>query len=186
MEKIPRQRAFSGLKIVIYGPESTGKSTLTRQLTEYFETVKADEFARDYLQEKFDQSGKPCEYTDLIPIAVGQRKAENKAAEKAVNYLFCDTDALETYVYSMVYFDEVPAEIEDAARKSNYALYLLMNVDVPWTPDDLRDKPEDRKEMFQRFEKELIVFQKKYSVINGIGEDRFKNAIDAIQKLKHE
>ena len=86
----------------------------------------------------------------------------------------------------MVYFDEVPAEIEDAARKSNYALYLLMNVDVPWTPDDLRDKPEDRKEMFQRFEKELVVFQKKYSIINGIGENRFKNAIDAIQKLKHE
>jgi NadR type nicotinamide-nucleotide adenylyltransferase len=186
MEKIPQQRAFSGFKIVLFGPESTGKSTLARQLTRYFETLKADEFARDYLQAKFDQTGKSCEYTDLIPIAVGQRKAENKAAKKATGYLFCDTDALETYVYSKVYFSKVPAAIEDAARKSDYALYLLMNVDVPWTPDDLRDKPKDREKMFQHFETELVLFQKQYIIINGIGEERFNNAIDAIQKLKDQ
>jgi nicotinamide riboside kinase len=80
----------------------------------------------------------------------------------------------------------VPAAIEDAARKSDYALYLLMNVDVPWTPDDLRDKPKDREKMFQHFETELVLFQKQYIIINGIGEERFNNAIDAIQKLKDQ
>ncbi|QJP33689.1 ATP-binding protein [Nonlabens sp. Ci31] len=184
MEKIPQQTAFKGVKIVLYGPESTGKSTLARQLTEHFETIKVDEFARDYLQEKFDQTGKSCEYEDLVPIAVGQRKAENDALTTANNHLFCDTDALETYVYSLAYFDKAPVELEEAARKSDYDLYLLLDVDIPWVADDLRDRPEDRKQMFERFENGLLDFQKKYSIISGAGEERFKNAITAIKKLK--
>lgn len=186
MEKIPQQKAFKGIKIVLYGPESTGKSTLARQLTEHFETIKVDEYARQYLQEKLDQTGKVCDYEDLVPIAIGQREAENKASITTKNYLFCDTDALETYVYSLAYFDKAPVELEEAARKSDYDLYLLLDVDIPWVADDLRDRPEDRKEMLGRFEKGLLDFQKNYSKISGAGEERFKNALAAIKKLKNK
>ncbi|WP_405370023.1 AAA family ATPase [Nonlabens sp. Asnod2-A12] len=183
MEKIPQQKAFEGLKIVLYGPESTGKSTLTRQLTDHFKTVKVDEYAREYLQEKFDRTGKICTYEDLIPITIGQRITENEAAQKANDYLICDTDALETYVYSIAYFDKAPEELKTAVSKSDYDLYLLLDVDIPWVADDLRDKPEDRKGMFQRFEQGLQDFDKKYVIISGIGEDRFKNALAAIENI---
>lgn len=186
MEKIPEQKTFDGLKIVLYGPESTGKSTLARQLATHFKTVKVDEFARDYLQEKYDTSGEICSYEDLLPIAIGQRVAENNAVEKANKLLFCDTDALETYVYSHAYFNKVPHEIKDAVRKSDYDLYLLLDVDVAWTPDDLRDKPEDRNEMFLLFKKGLQEFEKSYVIINGKGEMRFKNALKAIQNLSNK
>jgi HTH-type transcriptional repressor of NAD biosynthesis genes len=185
MEKIPQQKAFNGFKIVLYGPESTGKSTLAQQLSTYFNTVKVDEFARDYLQYKFETTGNACEYQDLIPITIGQRIAENNAIEEANKFLFCDTDALETYVYSHAYFDKAPTELKEAVRKSDYDLYLLLDVDVAWTPDDLRDKPEDRDEMFKLFENGLLEFGKKYVVINGIGEQRFNNALNAIQNISN-
>lgn len=183
MEKIPQQKAFNGLKIVLYGPESTGKSTLAKQLAAYFDTVKVDEFARDYLQEKYDVTGEICAYEDLIPIATGQRITENDAVSRANNYLFCDTDALETYIYANAYFNKAPLELEEAARKSNYDLYLLLDIDVAWTPDDLRDMPENRNEMFQLFENGLLEFEKSYVIINGTGEKRFENALKAIKTL---
>ncbi|WP_213521002.1 ATP-binding protein [Nonlabens sp.] len=184
MEKIPQQRAFIGIKIVLYGPESTGKSTLACELTDHFKTIKVDEYARPYLQEKLDRTGKVCDYEDLVPIAVGQRKAENHALTTAKGYLFCDTDVLETYVYSLAYFDKAPAVLEKAVRKSDYDLYLLLDIDIPWVADGLRDRPKDRKEMFGRFEKGLLDFQKNYSIISGTGEERFKNALNAIKKLE--
>ncbi|MEN8815907.1 MAG: ATP-binding protein [Nonlabens sp.] len=185
MEKIPQQRALNGLKIVLFGPESTGKSTLAQQLATHFNTVKVDEYARDYLQDKFDATGKVCEYHDLMSIAIGQRIAENEAVEKANKHLFCDTDALETFIYSIVYFNKAPLELEEEARQSKYDLYLLLHVDTPWTPDDLRDKPEDRNEMFQMFEKGLKEFNKPYTIISGLGEKRFENALKAIQKISN-
>ncbi|WP_298952161.1 ATP-binding protein [uncultured Nonlabens sp.] len=183
MEKIPQQKAFDGLKIVLYGPESTGKSTLTKQLTQHYKTVHVEEFARDYLQDKYDKTQTICEYKDLIPIAIGQRISENEAIKEATDYLFCDTDVLETYVYSMAYFDKAPEELKTAVSKSDYDLYLLLDVDIPWVADDLRDKPEDRKGMFKRFEQGLQNFNKKYVIISGTGEDRFKNALAAIENI---
>jgi HTH-type transcriptional repressor of NAD biosynthesis genes len=184
MEKIPQQTHFDGLRIVLYGPESTGKSTLSRKLTQHYHTTQVEEFARDYLQEKYDRTQQVCSYEDILPIAVGQRKAENRASRQANEFLFCDTDALETHVYSMAYFNKAPKELTNAAQKSDYALYLLMDVDIPWMADDLRDKPEEREAMFDRFKSALEAFQKPYSIIHGKGEERFKNALTAIENLK--
>ncbi|SCY36286.1 nicotinamide-nucleotide adenylyltransferase, NadR type [Nonlabens sp. Hel1_33_55] len=183
MEKIPEQTHFSGLRIVLYGPESTGKSTLAQQLSAHYREPQVEEFARDYLQELFDQNGHICTYDDILPIAIGQRTAENIASAKANKFLFCDTDIVETYVYSMAYFDKVPAELIAAIKKSKYDHYVLLDVDTPWTDDDLRDKPNERKEMFNRFEAALQEYGYKYTKVSGLGENRLKNAINAIEKL---
>ncbi|GAK98429.1 ribosylnicotinamide kinase [Nonlabens ulvanivorans] len=181
MEKIPQQAAYSGKRIVLYGPESTGKSTLSRKLAQHYNTVLIEEFAREYLQDKFNHTGEVCSYDDILPIAIGQRNLENNAVNKAQDYLFCDTDVLETYVYCMAYFNQAPQELINAVEESSYELYLLLQVDVPWTPDDLRDRPERREEMFELFLAALNKFNKPYKIVDGLDSQRFENAIKAIE-----
>ncbi|MEP2969300.1 ATP-binding protein, partial [Nonlabens ulvanivorans] len=106
---------------------------------------------------------------------------ENKAVNKAQDYLFCDTDVLETYVYCMAYFNQAPQELINAVEESSYELYLLLQVDVPWTPDDLRDRPERREEMFELFLAALNKFNKPYKIVDGLDSQRFENAIKAIE-----
>jgi NadR type nicotinamide-nucleotide adenylyltransferase len=183
MEKIPEQSAFDGLRIVLYGPESTGKSTLAAQLAVYYGEPQVAEFARNYLQKKFDANGHICDYEDIIPIAIGQRNAENAAVANSKRVLICDTDILETYVYCQAYFDKSPEHLERAVKKSTYDLYLLMDIDTSWKRDDLRDRPNDRKKLFNRFEEVLNKFNQHYVLVNGLGEERFKNAVAAIEKL---
>lgn len=183
MEKIQQQAGYSGKRIVLYGPESSGKSTLSRKLAQHYQTTHIEEFARNYLQEKFDKTAKACSYNDIITIAVGQRELENSAVLKAEDYLFCDTDLLETYVYALAYFHKVPQELIDAIEHSSYDLYLLLQVDVPWTPDDLRDRPEQREEMFELFLAALQKFKKPYKIIDGLGDKRLKNAVAAIEEF---
>jgi len=183
MENIPSQIPFDGLKIVLYGPESTGKSTLASQLSDHYKEPKVAEFARDFLQEKFDDNGHTCNYEDIMPIAIGQRLVENAASQRATKILFCDTDILETYVYSMAYFAKAPQQLVTALKESSYEHYLLLDVDTPWTPDNLRDKPNERKQMFDRFEEALNDFGSSYTKISGLGEQRLENAIAAIDQL---
>ena len=156
MEKKLRQKPANIIKVVLFGPESTGKTTLSTQLARHYNTVWAPEFAREYLQKKWNNERKTCENSDLLPIAIGQMKLENKLAKKADRVLICDTDLLETKVYSEEYYGGmVTPELEKAAITNTYDLYLLTYIDTPWEEDDLRDRPELRLEMFKAFENAL-------------------------------
>jgi len=184
MEKKLTQKPINLLKVVLFGPESTGKTTLSRQLARHYNTVWAPEYAREYLQKKWNNERKTCEKEDLIPIAIGQMKIENKLAKKADKILICDTDLLETKVYSEEYYDGfVDIELEKAARKNSYDLYLLTYTDTPWEKDDLRDRPELRMEMFTAFENALKKHNKNYVLLKGDKETRLKNAVEAIDEL---
>lgn len=105
MEKNLKQITSDCLKVVVFGPESSGKTTLSRALASHYNVLWIEEFARDYLQEKWDKENKVCELNDLLPIAYGQIKLENKYSKKATDLLICDTDLLETKVYSETYYN---------------------------------------------------------------------------------
>ena len=184
MEKKLRQKKINLVKVVLFGPESTGKTTLSGQLARHYNTVWAPEFAREYLQDKWNNERKTCEADDLIPIAIGQIKLENSLAKKADKVLICDTDLLETKVYSEEYYGGfVDENLDKAAKENQYDLYLLTYIDTPWEADDLRDKPGERLEMFTAFENALKKYHRPYLLLKGNKETRFKNAVNAIDKL---
>jgi HTH-type transcriptional repressor of NAD biosynthesis genes len=184
MEKKLNQDPINIVKVVLFGPESTGKTTLSKQLARYYNTVWAPEFARDYLQKKWNNERKTCEAEDLIEIAFGQIKLENKLAKKADKVLICDTDLLETKVYSEEYYGGfVDENLDKAAKKNQYDLYLLTYIDTPWEEDDLRDRPGLRLEMFTAFENALKKHNRNYILLKGNKETRLKNATKAIDKI---
>ncbi len=171
------------LKIAVFGPESTGKTTLASQLAAEFNTTWAAEFARDYLQKKYDDSARPCAPEDLLPIALGQIELEAQALRGARDFVFCDTCLLQTKVYADHYFGICDASIAKAAAEHHYDLFLLTDVDVPWTPDDLRDRPNDRDNMLQDFRAALEQHNKPYILLSGSARERLEEAKSILKKL---
>ncbi len=185
MEKKLRQNSGTNIiKVVIFGPESTGKTTISNQLARHYNTVWVAEYAREYLQDKWNNERKTCENSDLLPIAIGQMKLENKLVKKADKVLICDTDLLETKVYSEEYYGGfVDPNLDTAVIKNSYDLYLLTYIDTPWEADDLRDRPEQRKEMFDAFENALKKYNRPYILLKGSKQTRLKTAVKAIDAL---
>ena len=188
MEKKLRQTTDANIvKVVLFGPESTGKTTLSEQLARYYNTVWVPEYAREYLQDKWNNTRKTCENSDLLPIAQGQMNLENKLAKKADKVLICDTDLLETKVYSEEYYGGfVNPKLDKAAIANRYDLYLLTYIDTPWEADDLRDKPDLRLEMFNAFENALKKYDRPYLLLKGNKQTRLKTATKAINKILDE
>lgn len=184
MEKELKQDPINLVKVVLFGPESTGKTTLSKQLARHYNTVWTPEFAREYLQKKWNNERKICEVSDLVPIAIGQMRLENRLAKRADKVLICDTDLLETKVYSEEYYGGfVDEKLNKASEENNYDLYLLTYVDTPWEEDDLRDRPGLRLEMFTAFENALKKHHKNYILLKGNKETRLKEATLAIDKI---
>ncbi len=184
MEKKFRQQPTNIVKVVLFGPESTGKTTLSEQLARHYNTVWAPEYAREYLQDKWNNERKTCEPKDLLPIAEGQMRLENDLAKKATNILVCDTDLLETKVYSEAYYiGHCDPILEKYALENQYDLYFLTYIDVPWELDDLRDKPLERERMFNYFKDTLEKYNRKYVILKGNKKRRLATAIVHIDKL---
>ena len=184
MEETLRQQDSNCIKIVLFGPESTGKTTLSTQLAEHYKTIWVPEYARAYLQKKWDTEKKVCEKKDLLPIAIGQMQLENSYAKAANRVLICDTNLLETKVYSEAYFNGFCNPIlEKYALENQYDLYFLTYIDIPWEADDLRDRPNQRSDMFKAFKEALDTYHKPYVILRGDKEKRFIDAVNHIDQL---
>lgn len=184
MEEALRQAPSNLVKIVLFGPESTGKTTLAQDLAAHYDTLWVPEYAREYLQNKWDRVQRTCEAEDLLPIARGQMRLENELTARARRLLVCDTDLLETKVYSEAYYlGYCDPELEKHALENHYDLYLLTYIDVPWEKDDLRDRPDQRREMFEYFRAALEENQRRFVILKGSREQRLKTAISHIDNL---
>jgi len=181
MEEKLKQEPSDIVKVVLFGPESTGKTTLAKQLAAHYKTAWVPEYAREYLQEKWDREQKTCEPKDLLPIAAGQIKMENELTKQVNEILICDTDLLETKVYSEAYYiGDCDPLLEKYALRNTYQLYFLTNIDTPWEADDLRDKPNEREKMFQYFHDTLKKYHRNFTILSGNKEERLEIAIEHI------
>lgn len=176
-------------KIVVIGPESTGKSSLCEYLAIHFKTKWCPEYARTYLTE----NGKSYNYDDLLNIAQQQLQLEDKYTNSLIDevekpLLFIDTDMYVMKVWCEYGFQKCHHFILEAISSRKYDLYLLCNVDLPWIQDELREYPDDatRKELFQIYKDLLVNQSTPWLIISGGFEEREKVAIDAVNKLLHQ
>lgn len=165
-------------RILILGPESTGKSTLAEDLANFFGEPWVPEFAREYL----DVLGREYRYEDLLEIGKGQVALEDAIAEKAEKYLFCDTDLRVIHIWSEHRFGKTDPWVLEQIGKRNYDLILLTDTDLPWAPDPLREYPE--LEMRNYF---LDLYTKlaeesgfPYYLISGKREERLTKAVEML------
>jgi nicotinamide riboside kinase len=162
------------LRIAIVGPESTGKSILTRELAKHFQAPFVPEFAREYLE----QLGRKYTYEDVLYIAEQQLLLEKKAEQSVQGpYIFYDTTLLTIRIWFDVVFGKVPESIVKAMEEDIFDIYLLMDIDMPWEPDPLREHPHFRKELLQLHINELKRMGAKYYIISGTGITRTESAL---------
>lgn len=172
-------RPYFVKRVCIFGPESTGKTILTRKLAKHFKTVYCDEYARGLLE--FTDGD--VKYSDIPKIARGHRASEEALARQANRVLFSDTDIITTVIWSKVLFKKVPAWIKKEVANRRYDLYLVLDVDVPWVKDNQRYLPSKRKWFLNLCISELRKRNRKYVLISGDWDERFKKAVEEVKKI---
>jgi len=159
-------------KIIVIGPESSGKTTLYKALSQHFNLPFSKEYAREYL----DALNRDYNQNDLLKIAKGQLKSEQ-------NTQLLDTDLITIKIWSKYKYENcdkwILGEIEK--QKSEKRFYLLCKPDIPWKADAQRENPNDREELFEIYKEELANLGHNYFIVEG--EERKEKSISKISPL---
>jgi NadR type nicotinamide-nucleotide adenylyltransferase len=172
-------------KIVIIGPESTGKSSLCEQLAKHYNTLWCPEYAREYLL----THGTSYDYDDLLTIAKGQIELEDKFVSNLTSHdsrlLFIDTDMYVMKIWCEFVFEKCHRFILEQIVKRKYDLYLLCNIDLPWKKDELREYPDlkTRQKLYNIYKDCMINQSIPWIEISGDFEQRFKKAVNAVERF---
>ncbi len=174
-------------RIVLIGPESTGKTWLAGELAARYDVPSSPEYAREYVEAR---SGR-LSYSDVDPIGRGQRAGEDtviaQAVELALTLVVLDTDLVSTMVYARHYYGACPEWIEQEASERLGDLYLLHHIDVEWTSDGhQREQPERREELFDLFRSTLGELGARVRDVQGPWEMRQRRAVESIDHLLAE
>ena len=171
-------------RILILGPESTGKSTLAEMLAQHYAEPWVPEVARAYLE----GLNRPYTYEDLLLIGKRQLSLEDELAATAKHFLFCDTDLRVIQVWSQHRYGKVdPWVLEEIARRT-YDLILLCAPDLPWQEDPLREHPEleMRQQFFDSYQQITRESGFPWALISGETGERLSASIQAVDSLKKE
>jgi NadR type nicotinamide-nucleotide adenylyltransferase len=174
-------------KIVIIGPESTGKSTLCEELAAHYNTVWVKEYAREYLL----KNGTGYSFENLLDIAKGQVAGEELAVQQllTINHqlstVFIDTDMHVMKVWCEFVFEKCHHWILNRIVERKYDLYLLCNIDLPWVKDELREYPDlvSRQKLYHHYKDIMLNQHVPWVDISGNYEERLEKAIAAVDKL---
>jgi NadR type nicotinamide-nucleotide adenylyltransferase len=166
-------------KVCILGPECTGKTELSKFLADHFKTAWVAEYARAYL----NKLGRPYQQADLLKIAHGQLRMEDEWMSDAKGVLICDTNLIVIKIWSEVKYGSCDQHILDLLRERKYDLFLLTYIDVTWENDPMREHPDRREELYQRYLAEMQQQPVPFVEIKGPIDTRHRLAVEAVQKL---
>lgn len=172
----PESRPF---KIAVVGPESTGKSTMANYLAAQLDSFAVPEYARYYCQ----HLNREYSLQDEVNMFYGQVALEEAFLMRNPQLLVCDTTILTVKIWCDHLFQHTPAEVTDEIQRRPYDLYLLMDIDLPWEDDPLRDFPNERAHFMNIWKQELNSLHARYEIISGTGEQRLENGLQAVQKI---
>lgn len=164
-------------KIIITGPESSGKTTLANSLASHYGVEYVKEYARKYLKEK----GKYYDFEDVINIAEGQNKREKKATKSAENMLICDTDLLTIKIWLEYKYGRSDEWVDSIIATYKNRIYLLCTPDMNWSEDKLRENPDDREELFEIYKENLEYYNLDFHIMEGPKKYRTREAISIIE-----
>jgi NadR type nicotinamide-nucleotide adenylyltransferase len=167
-------------RIVVIGPECTGKSELSAFLANHFNTEWVPEYARGYLE----NLTRPYQKHDLTTIAHGQLRLEDKSMLHANDFLICDTNLYVIKVWSEFKYGSCDPEILQLIAERKYHLYLLTYIDIPWQADPQREHPDKRQQLYEIYLRQMREQDVPFVEIKGERPLRQKAAIDAITNLK--
>ena len=175
----PPVRPWFVRRVCLIGPESTGKTVLAQRLAAHYGTVWAAEYARGLIASQGDVFGAE----DIPRFVRGQIASEEALARQANRVLICDTDVLTTTIWSDWFYGDCPAWIRAEADRRDYDLYLLCEPDCPWVDDPQRFLPGQREAFRDRCLEALDSRGRTYVRIGGDWEDRFQQAVRAVDGL---
>lgn len=166
-------------RVVLTGPECTGKTTLSLVLADRLSAAWVPEAARAYAESR----GGALSADDVEPIAMATRDALRRAYAGDAAIIVADTDLVSTMVYARAYYGDCPGWIADECRAQLADLYLLCTPDLPWEPDGVRDRPDeaDRLAMFDAFDEALRSLGARVSIVRGSGDARVAMALEAVR-----
>lgn len=167
-------------KIVITGPESTGKTELTIKLAQHYNTTYVPEYAREYIE----NLNRKYTYDDVETIAKKQINLANHLSNKESTILFLDTYLIITKVWFKWVYNKCPGWLLKSIEEMKIDLFILCNIDLPWIDDPVRENGgENRIRLFKEYKKELDTYGFNYKIVSGFGEERFRNALQYINEI---
>ena len=183
----PPVRAYYALRIAIVGAESTGTTTLARDLAHKYETAWVPEYGRLYSEGKWAaQDGKDWRTEEFLHIARMQNQAEDELARLANKVLICDTTAFATAVWHERYLGFWSEEVEKLSAGRQYGLHIITEDSIPFVQDGLRDGQHIRHEMHLKFLTELQARGLKHMIAQGSRNERLREAKKMIDALLPE
>lgn len=168
-------------KVVVTGPECSGKSELSQALAAHYGVPWVPEMARPFLE----QLGRPYEEADLLAIARLQLQTEEERGAEAARtdppLLICDTDLITIRIWGEEKYGRSDPWIVQQTAQRPYDLWLLCTPDLPWVPDPLRENPHDRDRLFDVYRHTLKVLGKPFAIISGKEGERLRQGLAAIE-----
>jgi nicotinamide riboside kinase len=166
------------LKITFTGPESSGKTSLSKAITEHFDAQWFPEYARTYLMNREGE----YDFGDIEQIGIEQQ--ESREIDEKSGIKIYDTENTVLYIWSVFKYQKFAPKVKSLMESQRFAHYFLCSPEgIPWEEDPLRESPIQREELFNLYLHQLRTLNVDFTILKGDFEQRKEKAISIIEEI---